>query len=111
MRAGTGASGAAATCSGSRSTSRSPRAAHEGLSPEELIALDAALDRLAAIDPREARVVELRFFVGLGNEEIAQVLEVSVRSVARDWMHARSWLRRELAVASQGVPGSGGSPS
>jgi RNA polymerase sigma factor (TIGR02999 family) len=73
----------------------------EGLSPEELVALDAALERLAAIDPREARVVELRFFVGLGNEEIAQVLDVSLRSVARDWMHARTWLRRELAVASQ----------
>ena len=79
----------------------------EGLSAEELLALDAALERLAAIDPREARVVELRFFVGLGNEEIAQVLEVSVRSVARDWMHARSWLRRELAVAAQNAAGSG----
>jgi RNA polymerase sigma factor (TIGR02999 family) len=69
------------------------------LGPEELLALDDAMTRLAALDAREARVVELRFFVGLSNEEIAHVLGVSTRSVARDWMHARTWLRRELATA------------
>ena len=69
-----------------------------GLEAEELISLDAALDKLAAIDPREAQVVELRFFVGLSNEEIARYLGVSTRSVTRDWLHARSWLRRELAM-------------
>ena len=70
----------------------------KGLGPEELLALDAALTKLAAIDAREAQVVELRFFVGLSSEEIAEVLSVSTRSVTRDWLHARSWLRRELAT-------------
>jgi RNA polymerase sigma factor (TIGR02999 family) len=68
-----------------------------GLEREELLALDDAMTRLSAIDAREAQVVELRFFVGLSNNEIAEVLEVSTRSVARDWLHARSWLRRELS--------------
>jgi RNA polymerase sigma factor (TIGR02999 family) len=72
--------------------------AEAGLEAEELISLDTALDKLAAIDPREAQVVELRFFVGLSNEEIARYLGVSTRSVTRDWLHARSWLRRELAT-------------
>jgi RNA polymerase sigma factor (TIGR02999 family) len=71
--------------------------ADTGLEAEELLALDAALTKLAAIDPREAQVVELRFFVGLSNDEIAEFLGVSTRSVTRDWVHARSWLRRELA--------------
>jgi RNA polymerase sigma factor (TIGR02999 family) len=69
----------------------------EGLDPAEVLALDAALDKLAQIDAREAQVVELRFFVGLSTEEIASFLGVSTRSVTRDWLHARSWLRRELA--------------
>lgn len=69
----------------------------QSLSPEEVLALDAALTRLATIDPREAQVVELRFFVGLSNEEIAEFLGVSTRSVTRDWLHARTWLRRELS--------------
>jgi RNA polymerase sigma factor (TIGR02999 family) len=68
-----------------------------GLEAEEMLALDAALTKLAAIDPREAQVVELRFFVGLSSDEIAEFLGVSTRSVTRDWLHARSWLRRELA--------------
>jgi RNA polymerase sigma factor (TIGR02999 family) len=72
--------------------------ADAGLGPEELIALDAALTKLASLDAREAQVVELRFFVGLSNEEIAEFLGVSTRSVTRDWLHARSWLRRELAT-------------
>jgi RNA polymerase sigma factor (TIGR02999 family) len=72
--------------------------AEVGLEAEELLSLDAALDKLAALDAREAQVVELRFFVGLSNEEIARYLGVSTRSVTRDWLHARSWLRRELAL-------------
>jgi RNA polymerase sigma factor (TIGR02999 family) len=71
-----------------------------GLDAAEVLALDQALTKLAAIDPREARVVELRFFVGLSCEEIAEFLEISTRSVTRDWIHARSWLRRELATAA-----------
>jgi RNA polymerase sigma factor (TIGR02999 family) len=69
----------------------------EGLAPDEMLAVDQALDKLAEIDPREAQVVELRFFVGLSNHEIAEYLGVSTRSVSRDWLHAKNWLRRELA--------------
>ena len=75
----------------------------KGLGPEELLALDAALTKLAAIDARQAQVVELRFFVGLSSEEIAEVLSVSIRSVTRDWLHARSWLRRELATPPDAI--------
>src|SRR5215467_11855975 len=63
---------------------------------EELLALDAALRRLAEIDPRASRIVELRYFVGLTNEEIAEVLETSEKTVRRDWIGAKSWLRAEL---------------
>ena len=62
----------------------------------ELIALDDALTALAQFDPREARVVELRFFGGLSEEETAEVLGVSSRTVKRDWSLARAWLTREL---------------
>ena len=64
--------------------------------PEEVIALDDALDQLAAIDPRKARVVELRFFAGLSLEETAEVLKISADSVVRDWRLARAWLLAEL---------------
>jgi RNA polymerase sigma-70 factor (ECF subfamily) len=63
---------------------------------DSLVELDAALDRLAGIDPRRARVVELRFFGGLTVEEIAGVMSVGPRTVDRDWRVARAWLRREL---------------
>jgi RNA polymerase sigma factor (TIGR02999 family) len=76
----------------------------EGLGPEELIALDTAITRLAAIDAREAQVVELRFFVGLSNEEIAKLVGISTKSVTRDWLHAQSWLRPELANRPGGAP-------
>lgn len=62
----------------------------------DLLALDAALSRLAALDPRQARIVELRFFVGLGNEEVADLLEISPTTVKREWKTARLWLFREL---------------
>lgn len=62
----------------------------------ELVALDDALDALAGQDPRAARIVELRFFTGLNVEEIAEVLHLSARTVARDWELARAWLMREL---------------
>ncbi len=64
--------------------------------PEELIALDEALKRLAMIDERKARVVELRYFGGLEIEEIAEVLKVSAVTVMRDWKFARAWLFREM---------------
>jgi RNA polymerase sigma factor (TIGR02999 family) len=62
----------------------------------ELIALDDCLNVLAKIDPRKARVIELRFFAGLSVEETAEVLKVSSDTVLRDWRMARSWLLAEL---------------
>jgi len=63
----------------------------------DLVALDEALLALAELDARQARVVELRFFGGLTNEEVAEVLKVSEGTVRRDWSLARAWLHRELS--------------
>ena len=65
-------------------------------SPEEMIALDEALSRLAALDARAARVVELRFFGGLQEDEVAEALSVSTITVKRDWKAARAWLSSHL---------------
>jgi RNA polymerase sigma factor (TIGR02999 family) len=62
----------------------------------DLVALNDALNRLAAIDPRKSQVVELRFFGGLTAEEAAVVLRVSPQTVLRDWKLAKVWLHREL---------------
>ena len=62
----------------------------------DLLAVDAALQRLASADPRKAQVVELRFFGGLSVEETAEALSVSVRTVHSDWAFARAWLFRAL---------------
>jgi RNA polymerase sigma factor (TIGR02999 family) len=66
----------------------------------ELIALDDALNSLAELDPRKAKVIELRFFGGLSVEETAEVLGISAQSVMRDWKLAKAWLRRELTRTS-----------
>jgi RNA polymerase sigma-70 factor (ECF subfamily) len=63
---------------------------------QELIALDDALNALAGIDPRKARIVELRFFAGLEVKETAEVLGISPETVMRDWKVARAWLLTEL---------------
>ena len=63
----------------------------------EILALDEALQRLAAIDRRKSLVVELRYFGGLDMEETAEALAVSVETVKRDWRMARAWLRSELS--------------
>ena len=63
---------------------------------DDLLALDAALDRLDTISERMCRVVEYRFFGGMTEKEIAEVLEVSPRTVQRDWVKARAWLYNEL---------------
>ncbi len=63
----------------------------------DLVALDDALKSLEALDARQSRVVELRFFGGLSLEETAHVLDVSVGTVRRDWSLARAWLYRELS--------------
>jgi RNA polymerase sigma factor (TIGR02999 family) len=62
----------------------------------ELESIDQALSRLEALDPQQARLVELRFFAGLSVEETAEVLSVSKTTVKREWAMARAWLRREL---------------
>lgn len=66
-------------------------------SADELIAIDQALSRLGAVDERQERVVELRFFAGLKLDEIADVLQVSLASVNRDWRTARAFLTTQLA--------------
>lgn len=65
----------------------------------DLIAIDEALTKLAALDQQQARVVELRFFGGLNVEETAEVLRISERTVKRDWSVAKAWIRRELRVS------------
>lgn len=75
----------------------------EGLvvSPEsgaDLLALDESLEKLAALNPRQSKVVELRYFGGLNEEEVAEALNVSSRTVRHDWSLARAWLYRELSL-------------
>lgn len=62
-----------------------------------LVALDDALQALSKIAPRQAKIVELRYLGGLSEEETAEVLKISTRSVRRDWYFARAWLMRELS--------------
>jgi len=71
---------------------------------EEVIGLDAALERLASFDSEGARVVELRYFAGLTLDEVAELTEVSVRTVKRRWSAARAWLHRELSDSADGLP-------
>jgi RNA polymerase sigma factor (TIGR02999 family) len=69
------------------------------VSPEEskeIVDLHEALERLAALDSRKARVVELKYFAGLGHDEIAEVMKVSIVTVRRDWVFAKAWLYSEL---------------
>ena len=70
------------------------------LSPERdssLVALDEALEAFSALAPRQSKVVELRYFGGLSEQEISEVLKISSRTVRRDWEFAKSWLARELS--------------
>ena len=62
----------------------------------DLVALDEAMDKLAQLDPRKAKVVELRFFAGIEMSHIAENLGVSLSTVKRDWEYARTWLMREI---------------
>ncbi len=73
-----------------------------------LVALDAALDALAQVDARMSQVVELRYFGGLSETEVAEVLGVSEKTVMRDWRMAKLWLGRELGRGAAG-PSRGGS--
>lgn len=67
----------------------------------DLLRLDDALDRLAEIDPEQARIVELRYFSGFSIEETAAILGISPSTVKRDWRAAKAWLRRELVNGNQ----------
>lgn len=69
------------------------------MDPDDLIALNDALERLRRVDERSVRVVELRFFIGMGVDEAAGVLEVSSKTVDRDWNFARAWLEKQLRPA------------
>ena len=73
---------------------------------EELLAVNEVLDRLGVIDARQARIVELRYFGGLTEEETAEVLKISTRTVKRDWTVARAWLYAELTRRAGGSPGA-----
>ncbi len=64
---------------------------------EEILAVDEAMERLAALDSQQARVVELRYFGGLTVEETAEALSISPRTVKRDWAMAKAWLRIEIS--------------
>ena len=64
----------------------------------DVVALDDALTRLAALDPQQSRIVELRFFAGMSVEETANALEISSTTVKREWAMARAWLHRQLTA-------------
>jgi len=63
---------------------------------EDVLAVDAALDRFARIDPKAARIIEMRFFAGMTEREVAEALGTSERWVRKQWAYARAWLRRDL---------------
>jgi RNA polymerase sigma factor (TIGR02999 family) len=65
----------------------------------EVLALHDALERLAALDPNQAKVVELRYFGGMSIEETAEVMDISPATVKREWAVARAWLKRELSAS------------
>jgi RNA polymerase sigma factor (TIGR02999 family) len=92
-----------------RGGGRTRLASGDGLSSPEpevdVLALNDALDKLARLDQRHAKVVELKFFGGLGVEQIAWLLGVSHRTVEADWALARAWLRRELGQGPSPAPG------
>jgi RNA polymerase sigma-70 factor (ECF subfamily) len=74
----------------------------------ELVKLDEALERLAKLDGRQSRIVELRFFGGLSVEETAEFLEISPKTVKRDWSVAKAWLHGELRRTDGNFPGAMG---
>jgi RNA polymerase sigma factor (TIGR02999 family) len=70
----------------------------------DLLALDEALERLSALDERQARVVELRFFGGMSVEETAEVLHISPATIKREWSMAKAWLHAQLNAQAPGTP-------
>jgi RNA polymerase sigma factor (TIGR02999 family) len=73
----------------------------------DMLALEQALEGLAKLDPRQSRIVELRFFAGLSIEEAAEILGISRATVKRDWLTARAWLQRQLLDEDEGQAGAG----
>ena len=69
----------------------------ESVASEEILAVDQALESLSRLDPRQVRIIELRYFCGLSTEETAEAIGISERSVAREWALAKAWLRTQLA--------------
>ena len=67
----------------------------------DVVRLDDAIDALTRLDPRKGRVIELRFFGGLSAEETAEVLDVSTKTVIRDWTFAKAWLQREMTAEAR----------
>lgn len=84
-----------------RQVSLDPALAASGAREEDVVALDEALTKLAALSPRRAQVIELKFFGGLSLEETAEALKVSPETVKRDWRLSRAWLHKELATNRQ----------
>jgi RNA polymerase sigma factor (TIGR02999 family) len=72
--------------------------------PEQILALDEAIQRLAERDPLAARVVALRYFVGLKMQDVADALGIPLRTAERNWAYARSWLHKELAQDAASAP-------
>ena len=70
----------------------------------QILALDEALERLAVLDPRQVQIIEMRFFGGMTEEEIAEVLNISARTVKRDWRSAKAWLFRDLSLRPSAPP-------
>jgi len=68
---------------------------------DELLAINDAVDKLAALNPREAELVKLRYFVGMTLEDAAEVLGISSRTADNDWAHAKAWLFREIQKCRQ----------
>lgn len=81
-----------------RTTLHDELAAHDERREVDLLALEDALQKLASLHPRQARVVELRYFGGLSLEETAHVIGVAQSTVAADWLVAKAWLARELGT-------------
>jgi RNA polymerase sigma-70 factor (ECF subfamily) len=79
-----------------RRLSLDDRLTYDWRQAESLLDLDEALNRLQDVDPRLTRVIEMKFFVGMSEHEIADVMNLSVRTVKRDWHFARDWLYREM---------------
>lgn len=74
---------------------------------DDVMAMDESLDRLAEVDPDQARLIELRFFAGMTVDEIAEVMAISTATVKREWSHAKAWLRRDMSQRSVAASGNG----